>query len=189
MKPDTHPDDLLAWYVNGTLDGAERGAVETHLRACQRCRDEVTFLGALRQGVKATGTVSSPGELGWMRLRRDARAQTRASRFRWQPALAAAAAVLIVLQAAILVNFWPREAPITPLGATKPDGIVLQVRFRPNATEAHIRELLQQTGGTLIDGPGALGVYRVRIVTGADASNSLAKLNATKDVVAHAVAE
>lgn len=188
MKPDTHPDDLLAFYANGTLEGAERETVTAHLHGCRRCRDEIAFLVALREGVKTSGSELSPGELGWMRLRRDLRAETRA-RWRWQPALAAAAAVLIVVQATLLVNFWSQDSSITPLGGAHPDGAVLQVRFQPDATEARIRTLLQEAGASVIDGPGALGIYRLRLEAGADAARSLAALHANKDVVAHAVAE
>jgi hypothetical protein len=189
MSHDSHPDDLLAFYANGTLAGAEHDTVARHLSGCRRCRDEVAFLDALRQGVKGADAALAPGELGWMRLRRDVRAQMATVRWRWQPALAAAAAVLIVVQAALLMNFWRQETSITPLGGAKPDGIVLQVRFQPDATEARIRSLLQEAGASVIDGPGALGIYRLRLDAGADAARSLSALHANKDVVAHAVAE
>ena len=37
----SHPDDLLADYVDGTLDERARADVDTHLLGCARCRDEV----------------------------------------------------------------------------------------------------------------------------------------------------
>jgi hypothetical protein len=44
-------------------------------------------------------------------------------------------------------------------------GAVLQVRFSPDATEARIRALLQDTEAVFVDGPSATGVYRLRLTT------------------------
>jgi anti-sigma factor RsiW len=184
MKPDNHPDELLAWYANETLELAERAIVDEHLKNCERCRDEVVFLRALRRGVKAVGETNAPGELGLKRLMRDVRARPATERNWWRPALAAAA-VVIVVQAALLATFWPRESGITPLGGTKRDGVV-QIQFQPTATEAQIRALLQETGATLIDGPGALGVYRI-VLDKPDPA--LTQLRARNDVVKHVAPE
>jgi anti-sigma factor RsiW len=180
-----HPDLLLAWFVNGTLEASERAAVEEHLRGCARCRGEVTFLGVLRQGVKALSGAEGPGELGRKRLLRDVRSERRAARTWWRPALAAAAAVIVV-QGIVLANLWTRDAAIVPLGGPGAVGAIVQVQFAPTATEAQIRGLLQEVGGTLIDGPGALGVYRVRVEK---ADPALARLRARAEVVKHAASE
>jgi Putative zinc-finger len=39
----THPEDLLAAYVDGTLSEQERGAVDAHLSSCGSCREEVAL--------------------------------------------------------------------------------------------------------------------------------------------------
>ena len=41
MTTPTHPEDLLAPYVDGSLGTDERAVVEAHLAGCDRCRDEV----------------------------------------------------------------------------------------------------------------------------------------------------
>src|SRR5262245_9452904 len=180
-----HPDLLLAWFVNGTLEASERAAVEEHLRVCARCRDEVAFLGALRRGVKALSDAQGPGELSRKRLMRELRAERRVARAWWRPALAAAAAVIVV-QGVVIANLWTRDAAITPLGGPGAAGAIVQIEFAPTATEAQIRSLLQEVGGTVVDGPGALGVYRVRVEK-ADAA--LVKLRARAGVVNHAASE
>ena len=48
--------ESLPWYVNGTLDQAERAAVTQHLASgCDECAREVKSLRALHKAVKASG--------------------------------------------------------------------------------------------------------------------------------------
>jgi hypothetical protein len=44
-----HPEELLAGYVEGSLDSDERALVDAHLASCDRCREEV----ALAEGARA----------------------------------------------------------------------------------------------------------------------------------------
>jgi len=195
----THPDELLPWYVNGSLDEDERARVEAHLAGCERCRTEVEYLSSLREQVRAD-EVAAPGELGLRRLRRDIRAERSrqsggaARRHWWTPALAAAAVLVITIQGVMLMNMPPEPVVgIQPLGADY-EGVVVQVRFHPTATEARIREALQSVNGVIVDGPGALGIYRIRLV-GVDkarpeaVSAAIERLRARSEVVAHVAGE
>lgn len=156
-----HPEDLLPWYVNGTLAGDELELVERHLAGCPRCREEIGFLGFLRDRIQAHGDGEGPGELARARLMRSIRRERYRS---WlKPALAVAAAIVIAVQTVLLVTMVPRESAIAPLGAPASPGVVIQLQFVPTATEPEIRKLLQGAGATIIGGPGALGVYRVRL--------------------------
>ena len=106
-------------------------------------------------------------------------------------ALAAAAAVVIVVQAGLIGWLATREAPFEPLGERAPAGVVLQLRFEPAATEPRIRELLQAHDAVVIDGPSALGVYRVRLrgLRADDreaAAKALAEFRAARGIVAQA---
>jgi hypothetical protein len=46
---------LLPWYVNGTLDPAERSSFEEHLGGCAACREEITIVEALRDEIRRSG--------------------------------------------------------------------------------------------------------------------------------------
>jgi hypothetical protein len=195
LNSSQHPDELLPWLANRTLDGAERLEVEAHVATCERCRRELAYLESLRSGVAEMGNVQAPGEFGLNRLLRDIRRQPQfTERRRWlTPALAAALAV-IVFQGVMLAQLWPRPANIVPLGRAMLDANVLQIRFDPRATEADIRNALQAVGASLIDGPGALGIYRVRLEPGVsgksmEVSQAIATLEARHGVVVQVIAE
>ncbi len=186
-----HPDELLPWYVNGTLADAQREAVDAHLAQCADCRGEVALLRVLREEVRATAASGGAGELGRRRLLREAEAQRAPARSRWRPALGLAAAVVIGVQTVLLLTLERESADaITPLAGSTPAEAVLQLRFQPGATEAQIRELLQSVGARLVDGPGALGVYRLRLEDPeADPEAVLAELEERRDVVAQVAPE
>ncbi len=66
-----HPEELLPWYVNGTLGPQELQRVEAHLDQCPSCREEVQALRALRREIKDVAEPSEedlPGEAGIQRL-------------------------------------------------------------------------------------------------------------------------
>lgn len=194
MTEPLHPDELLPWYANGTLSPEKREAVAAHLRGCDRCRGELAFLAGLRERVKASAEVGVPDEIGLKRLLREMRRAPIGPGIGWlRPALAAAIAV-IVLQTGVIAHLWTREPVFEPLGGPLHEGVVLQVRFDPAAPEARIRALLQENDATLVDGPGALGIYRVRLqnVNPGDAAalaRALSDFRGAKGIVAQAEAE
>jgi len=188
MNAAAHPDELLPWYANRSLGEAEHAAVEAHLRGCERCRAEVEFLAALREQVQRAPAVRMD-EVGLQRLLRQVRREQ--ARPRRRLALAAAAAVVIVVQAALIGWLATREPVFEPLGGPAPAGVVLQLRFEPSATEANIRALLEAQHAVVIDGPSALGIYRVRLqgLRADDAgavSKALADFRAARGIVAEA---
>jgi Putative zinc-finger len=189
MNGAVHPDELLPWYANRSLEGVERDAVEAHLRECARCRAELDFLGTLREQVKLGEAAQAADEVGLRRLLRAVRHEQ--ARPRRRLALAAAAAVVIVVQGALIGWLATRGPAFEPLGEPAPAGVVVQLRFEPGATEAQIRDLLQAHDAVVTDGPGALGVYRVRLLgLRADdreaAQNALAEFRAARGIVAEA---
>lgn len=195
VKSAQHPDELLPWLANGTLAGAELQEVEAHVATCERCRRELAWLESLRSSVAELESAQAPGEFGLNRLLRDIRRRPQyAERRRWlAPALAASLAV-VALQGVMLAHFWTRSDNIAPLGREMLDADVLQIRFEPRATEADIRDALQAIGASLIDGPGALGIYRVRLEPGVsgksmEVSRAIAMLKARPGVVIQIVSE
>lgn len=164
--PDTtnreHPEELLPWYANGTLAGDERTRVDRHLADCAHCRAELEFLESVRQEVRSLDHAQDPGELVRARLLQQVR-RSRPARNRWLPAALAASIAVIVLQAALLTWVWAPLDTFTPLGHVPSTDAVVQLRFAPEATERDIRVALEAVNGSIVDGPGTLGIYRVRL--------------------------
>jgi anti-sigma factor RsiW len=102
----THPEDLLAGYVDDTLQLGERVAVDAHLSTCDRCRREVALATAARRAMVALGEVPAPAGVasraleeagaGGERTQRGP-AMPRAYRFAAVAAAAAAVALILVL--------------------------------------------------------------------------------------------
>lgn len=87
----------------------------------------------------------------------------------WVPAVsfglgAACAAVLMV---ALAPQWLHPAAPIEPLGQAQSEvpaaEVVLQVRFRDDATLSALRAALRAADAQVIGGPGALGIWRIRV--------------------------
>lgn len=195
MNNDTkHPGDtgeqdvreLLPWYVNGTLDDSEHGTLESHLQQWPHLRGEVTWLTQLRQQIGAqrhdlaTQPVAGAGLDTLMALIRAEQSgkvvplRVKQAAWlaapRWVPAVMGLAASVILAQAVVLGSLLnrPGDTQLAPLsgGATTTTGALLQLTFKPTATEARMRQALAGVQGEMISGPGALGVYTVRVPDG-----------------------
>ncbi len=103
MTKTVHPEELLAEYVDGTLDEDARRGVEAHLAACVACRAEVGLAGAARRTLHSLPEEPVPlGVTG--RVLEEAsgarRSRERApwgQRIQWVAGLAAAAALVGLL--------------------------------------------------------------------------------------------
>ena len=178
-------EELLPWRVNDTLASEESRQVEEYLASDPDARADVEFLHAVRKTLKDQ-TLHSPGELGLKRFQKqlaDAQKTTPAPKQWWRPALAAAALVIVV-QGGLLVNLW-RADTYAPLGGDTPGGAVLQVELNENATAAAIQDALMRVEATIIDGPGALGIFRLQLSSDAKLDEAIEVLSANTEVVKH----
>jgi len=194
-----HPDELLPWFVNGTLSGEELARVEKHLRECKQCDQEIQFFQQVRREVREQ-EVPSPGELGLNRFLKQIRPEKtvpipkpRIHIAWWRNPLAVAASLVIVIQFALLVSTWTPNQTYTPLSGPKPEGVILQIKFSATATETQIRQGLRSVNAVIVDGPSALGIYKIRLdipEQNLDAINrSMETLKQNHEVVTHLTRE
>jgi negative regulator of sigma E activity len=180
-------DELLPFYVNGTLGTDDRSWVESYLREHPLAANELRWLRsvqtmALEEPVAASSEIGLARAMQRIRSERAAAAPPAASssmveRVReWlsrlvpmsmaKPALAAALAV-IALQAVVITSMVGERDDTTELrtlpGSVAEHGPYLKLNFKPNASEADIRMLLIDVQANLASGPGQLGDYYVRV--------------------------
>lgn len=118
----THPEELLAGYVDGTLEDTGRAVVDAHLQSCTTCREELelarTALTALAslQEVPVPFGVTGPvlAEAGKRFERRRAAAW---GRIQWVAGAAAAAALVLVVALALNPGASRDEARSGAVGA------------------------------------------------------------------------
>jgi hypothetical protein len=91
---------------------------------------------------------------------------------------AAAAAIAIVLQAGILAGVFVKESSVGYQTVSLPqteEGAVVAVRFKPEASAADITKFLADNNATMIGGPIAGGMFKLRV---SDKAMSEAELSA-----------
>ncbi|MDR7416105.1 MAG: zf-HC2 domain-containing protein [Armatimonadota bacterium] len=176
---------LLPWYAAGTLEGAEAAAVEEHLAGCPRCRHEMQSCLQLRRSLQnlSSSLPPPPPEVlsrTWTRILRHERERGRPGFARYAGLIAALAAAWVVAVAGVV----PHPGPFVTLGvARRESSPVLQVVFHPGTTEAEIRALLQEIGGTIEEGPRASGLYRIRLSRDTDPDRAVERLRRDRAVL------
>jgi hypothetical protein len=174
-SPHEQAQQLLPWYVNGTLEADEAAMIEAHLAACAECRADLAAEQVLAREVAA---LPLDVEHAWSMLsdRIDAAGPPRRLAepvpflrrkvsIGWAlggPLAAAAAvafAVAVVPGAPSPVGETYRALGSAPTAAP---GNAL-VMFRPDARDSDLRAALTKAGARVVDGPTASGAYVLRI--------------------------
>jgi hypothetical protein len=209
-------DELLPFYVNGTLADADREWVDAYLREHPQAAAELEGCRTLQARVRAdVPAVSSEVglERALARIRREGPAPQlprRAARpSAWQrlgdwfstlapqpvlkPAFAVALAVVAVQGVVIVQMVSERDDEASLMRSPRPTAVVeqgpyLKINFKSEAREADIRMLLVEVHGSLAAGPGQLGDYYVR-VPAAQVDAVAGKLRASAIVDAVAVVD
>lgn len=187
----------LPWYVNDTLPAKERAEIEAAIAGSETLQAEVRWLRSLRSTLQAEALPAS-ADLGLSKLlaRIEGEKTGRVAPLpvkpprRWERPALAIAATLLLAQAGV-IGFMAQHGPqqpdaLRPLGAATPgtstDRTMVQIVFRDTATEAQIRGLLREVGGEIVAGPGALGVYTVRLAA-TDMKAAIGRLKARTDII------
>lgn len=103
----------------------------------------------------------------------------------WWRHVAVAACLTLAVFAGVSTQSWQDNGD-SPQLAGSANGAVLQVTFKPQATEAAIRALLLDSGLTIQEGPSSLGIYYLHLDGNADGTtlkSALQKLQTRRDIV------
>ena len=182
---------LLPFLANGSLAGDDRAALERALADDPALSAELETLKRLREAVRDTGEDFSPGAFGLARLNRALDAQSAPAR---SPAnapsriapVAAAAAILAIVAVTGIVVLQDRELDYIQASGefgAPAYGETLTVAFRPSAAQSDVSALLSDLGLTIVDGPSAIGLYRVAIPLDQSAEAVAEALSAATGIV------
>jgi hypothetical protein len=182
-------DELLPFYVNGTLEPTDREWVDAYLREHPKSAAELQWYRSLQDTMQRDAPAVS-AEVGLDKVMARIRAERAPARAPAQPAqpslgermrgwLAAlspqpllrpalgAALAVVVVQGIVIANLANKdETSEIRTAQTSPivdPGPFLKVNFKSDAKEADIRMLLVEIDGSLAGGPGQLGDWYVRI--------------------------
>lgn len=210
-------EDLLPWHAAGTLDAHEAAEVERALacdpelaRRFALVREELTETILLNESLGAPSARAM--ETLFRAIDQDRRVVRRAA---FTPSLgariaeffsprtlawtAAAAAVIVVLQAGVITRMAMQqrdggtfETASAPVTRGLSIGSYALVRFAPQASMADVNKFLDDRGAAIVDGPKPGGLYRVRVAEGSVSRPELARLvkelEAAKTIVSFAAA-
>jgi predicted anti-sigma-YlaC factor YlaD len=191
-SPHEQTQELLPWYVNGTLEADESALVDAHLAECGECRADLELERALGRQV---ASLPVDAERGWAALadKLDTALppglhSAPVALFRRKVTLGWAAAGQLASAALIIGLFVSQPSPPSEeiyhaLGSSpgSASGNVV-VLFNPETTEKEIRASLLKLEARMIDGPTAGGAY-VLHVTEAKRGNALAALRASDQIL------
>lgn len=180
--------ELLPWYVNDGISPDELNEVETHLKDCMTCQQEVVRCRELNQSVKTNQKdVWTPSPVHFTKIlanvdafeNRRIKSQRATGWYeKWFPwivdtprparfTLAFQGALVVALATTLLVSaLVPMQGYQTlsnPAEATATSAQRVRLVFADNITEKELRALLLGISARLIAGPTPLGVYTIAL--------------------------
>ncbi len=188
---------LLPWYAAGTLSATETRRVAAAIaqdpelaRRLEDIREEAAETLLLNESLPAPSRRAADKLFAAIEAEQAVNPRTytpKASLGAWlaekmsglRPrtlALAAAAAIAVIaVQGGVILGQFaePRQGYeiATAPPSTIDGGPQILVNFAPQASIADIESLLKDVGGTIIEGPHAGGLYRVRLSEGTEAAD------------------
>lgn len=181
--------ELLPFFVNSTLNEADKAFVAEYLLQHPEAQAEVDFTQTLRTAVKAVGSERSE-DAGLECLLKNIRQSRQMSKpsllERWQhycrdwgftPAFVAMS-VIAMIQSAVLIERWHQDQTPTTLSTYRSitEATVqaqLKVIINPSANFGDLVILLRQTGCHIVNGPSESGELWLSV----DDSNKLAEVS------------
>lgn len=177
-------DELLPWYVNGSIGAEDRAFVDQYLAEHPEARSELDWYQSLSQRMQEN-VPAVPATIGLakaMTLIRGDRPSLveRVSGFfgsvlGMRPAIALAGLAIFAVQGGVILNLMNAAqddaSELRSLRASvSHDRPMLKLNFAPDAKESEIRLLLMSVRGELAGGPGQLGDYYVTVPAGKEAA-------------------
>jgi hypothetical protein len=209
-------EDLLPFYHNGRISAADRKRVDAALGANAELRRRLDLIAEETEAAimlnEAAGA-PSPRALDAVMAKIEAEPKRVAQQIgavrrglmdrlgglivalspKTLAYAAAAAIAVIAAQGVVLTGVLPGSGPgsssyQTASAHAVSDGTFVLISFAPEAKAGAIADLMRGVGASIVEGPRASGLYRVRIgdktLPRAESERIVARLQAARDVVA-----
>lgn len=178
---DKETENLLAWYVNGTLAGPDRDRVEAALRDDAGASSKVAWERAVHGAVKNDPALEIASDRGLFQVMQRIRADTATKaaprtaqdgwlsslreKFQWTPALALACGVVAV-QFAVIGQMWMvrgeegEYAGVRAWTSGQHASVVfIRIAFKAESLAGDVSSLLRSVQAEIVSGPSQLGDY------------------------------
>lgn len=185
--------DLLPWFVNGTLSAAEASSVARHLAGCERCQKDAAEQAQLKASSAFAAEPGGDVDRDWAMLRsrieafprpptRKPEASAAHAWRRWLPLAVAIQGVFVVALVLVLTGSPLHDERYRALGAAPSAFEANAVAvFRSDATNLQMRDALHAVGATIVGGPTVTDAYLLRVTNATPAV--LARLKAQPGVL------
>lgn len=199
--------ELLPFYVNGSLDDDERAMVEAALEANDTLREEVGMLRQVHAAMQSQLEFgdAAPGQAGLTRLLREIEtleatdipaeeilshppANVNAPVRRWRQVGNLAASMVLGVFLGLGLQTPVEEGVAVPASGdvTFAETLTVAVLFHDGVVIAEVTDLLEGTGLIIVDGPSAMGIYRLAAFDlSAPTVEQVAALKARGDIFLH----
>lgn len=187
-------DDRVLAFVQGRLSADEMQAVEREMAEDRALAVEVAAMRGIKAEFEVEAAVladEAAADAGWARLEKaiDAEApgqpanSNRAPRFSiWQTGGLIAASLALWQVVAVPMLSPPSQTGYSPVSEAI-SAPVLQVMFAAGADMGEVTGLLTSSGGMILSGPSAIGLYRVAFETDGARDAALGVFEGRPDIV------
>lgn len=179
LNTDAHQEaqELLPWFVLGTLNAAETAMVREHLRSCSQCQADMELqrkMQAIPLEPRAELDVNSafaklraqlPPQQQVRKVSLAERVQGLARQW-WMPWVIAAQTAALACLCVVVLQKQAAPVQYIALGAQIEDKGNMVVMFKPQTAESELRRILQGADARVVDGPLVTGAYVVHVNDG-----------------------
>lgn len=184
LNTDAHQtaQELLPWFVLGTLNREETALVQEHLNTCSQCQADLELQRKL-QAVTPAPRVELDVNSAFAKLKpqlasvrqeqRTPGIEQRLEQLRqrarqwWMPWVIAVQTAALACLCVVVLHAQPEAAaptgPYHVLGAGLPGNGNVVVMFKPQTSEVELRRILRQADARLVDGPTVAGAYVLQV--------------------------
>lgn len=163
-RPDGLSEEMLLAHLRGEAGPEDAARIEAAAADDPALRAELALMGGLKGALATASDGPDTREFGWRRLEKELSRSSRPAPRRtqlWRIAAVFLGALVLGQGAYIALTQGPNNAPVFRTVSEDAADFGLGVGFVATAPMGDVQTLLRESGARIVDGPGALGLYRL----------------------------